>query len=128
MKLTGIVSSGIGQGAQFLALDWVAKELRRVLDLSPFPGTLNLRVAPRDREALFLQREKFLRIADAASPDCPGYLKNVELRAHGRSVDAAWVILPEKTIHTDVLEFISAVNLRQQLALNDSDAVEVEMS
>jgi riboflavin kinase len=128
MKLTGIVGSGIGQGAQFLALDWVQSQLRRHLDLTPFPGTLNIRVAPAVRDELFAQRERFLRIADPASPDCPGYLKKVTLHAHGRFVDVAWVILPEKTMHTDVIEVISTVNLRQHLALNDGDSVDVEMT
>ena len=127
MKLTGIVASGIGQGAKFLALEWVHHQLRQHLALTPFPGTLNLHVAPRDREALFLQRKQFLQITDPASPDCPGYLRRVTLRANGRSA-GAYLILPEQSHYTDVLEFISAVNLRQQLALNDGDSVEVEMS
>ena len=125
MKLRGIVASGIGQGAQFLALDWVQRELREKLGLTPFPGTLNLRVAPAERDALFAQREQFLRIADPSSPECPGYLAPVTLRANGHTCDA-WMILPEKTIHADVLEIISSHNLRDTLRLCDGDVVELD--
>ena len=126
MRLQGIVVSGIGQGAQFLALEWVARELERHLALTPFPGTLNLRVAPQTRDALFAERRGFLTIANPASPDCPGYLQRVSLAANGRRCDA-WLILPEKTLHADVLEIISASSLRDTLGLRDGDTVDVEI-
>ena len=74
MTITGTVVSGLGQGAQFLALEWVACELREKLGLTPFPGTLNLRIVAEARAALFDRRAEFLRIADPSSPECPGYL------------------------------------------------------
>ena len=130
MTFTGHVVSGIGQGAQFLALDWVAAQLRQHLDLAPFPGTLNLRVSPEIRRSLFDRRQEFLRIADPhsdpASPDCPGYLKEITLRANGRTSAGCWLVLPEKSVHTDVLEIISAQSLREALALQDGDPVAVD--
>ncbi|MBI3933205.1 MAG: CTP-dependent riboflavin kinase [Acidobacteria bacterium] len=126
MKFEGRVTSGIGQGAQFLALDWVAAQLQQHFGLIPFPGTLNLRVSPEIRQSLFERRQQFPRIADPASPDCPGYLNHVMLRARSRTCDEAWLILPEKTLHADMLEIISAVSLRQALALIDGDSVEIE--
>lgn len=126
MKIEGIVSSGTGQGAQFLALGWVKSQLRKQLSLVPYRGTLNLRVPSDIFYTLFKRREDFLYIADPASPDCPGYLKKVTLRAHGRSCDVAYLILPEKTLYHDVLEIVAAVSLREHLLLSDGDAVEVE--
>ena len=126
MKFSGQVVSGIGQGARFLALDWVAAQLQQQFGLTPFPGTLNLRVSPEIRQRLFEQRQEFLRIADPASPDCPGYLQKVILRANGRSCESAYLILPEKTMYEDVLEIIAAVSLRDHLLLSDGDPVEVE--
>ena len=127
MKFSGQLETGIGTGAQFLALDWVREQLRQSLDLVPFPGTLNLRVAPEVRRELFSQRSKFLRIADPASPDCPGYLKAVTLRANGRVVTSAYIILPEKTMHQNALEVISSVRLRDHLAVQDGDSIVVEL-
>ena len=117
----------MGQGAQFLALEWVLRALERHLGLTPFPGTLNLRIVPEVRNSLFERREQFLRISDPASPDLPGYLQKLSLRANERTCDAAWLILPEKTMYNDVLEIISAVRLRHALSLNDGDSVEMEI-
>ena len=125
-KTTGWVVSGTGRGAEFLSLDWVRKELRRELCLIPYPGTLNLRVPPEVRTALFARRASFLRIADPSSPDCPGYLQRVILRANGGVCPSAYLILPEQTMYKDVLEVISAYHLRQKLNLQDGDAVDVE--
>src|SRR3990172_8998141 len=102
LKFEGRVASGIGQGAQFLALDWVQSQLQQLLGFTPFPGTLNLRVEQNVRDALFAQREQWLRIAAPATPDCPGYLKKVTLRANGRVVESAWLVLPEKTMYSNV--------------------------
>jgi riboflavin kinase, archaea type len=131
MQFRGQVVSGIGQGAQFLALDWVAAQLRQHLGLTPYPGTLNLRVSAAIRESLFQRRQEFLRIvgphADPASPDCPGYLKEVTLRANGRDSESAYLILPEKSMYQDVLEIIAAVSLRDDLSLSDGVTVEVAL-
>jgi len=125
-KTIGRVASGVGRGAEFLRLGWVLDELHRKLGLIPFPGTLNLNVQPEAREALFLRRESFLRIADPAEPACPGYLQRVTLEANGRACRSAYLILPELTMYKDVLEIIAAENLRQTLGLKDGDPVEVE--
>lgn len=124
--IAGWVASGAGRGAEFLRLDWVQQELRRKLDLVPFPGTLNLRVEPAAREALFARRKSFLCISDPAEPTCPGYLQRVTLRAKGRVCTAAYLILPELTMYKDVLEVIAADNLRETLHLQDGDGVEIE--
>ena len=125
-KTTGRVASGVGRGAEFLRVPWVLQELREKLCLIPFPGTLNLRVAAEAREALFVRRESFLRIADPSDPTCPGYLHRVILRASGRVCSPVYLILPELTMYKDVLEVIAAENLRQKLNLKDGDAVEIE--
>jgi len=125
-RTTGQVASGVGQGAEFLRIEWVEKELRQKLNLIPYPGTLNLRVPPEAREALFTRRKSFLRIADPIAPECPGYLRRVILRANGNSCSTAYLILPELTMYKDVLEVIAAENLREMLGLKDGDAVEVE--
>jgi riboflavin kinase, archaea type len=127
MKLTGIVTSGVGEGAKFLALTWVARELQEKLSLTPFPGTLNLRVAPGARAALFARRHEFIKITDPSSPDCPGYVTRVTVRTNGRFAES-YLILPEKSQYADVLEILSAVNLRQHLALKDGDVVEIEIA
>jgi len=128
MTFEGRVASGTGQGAYFLTLPWVQRELERTLALRPFPGTLNLRVTPQIREALFGRRKQFQQIADPSSPQCPGYLKSVVLKANGRTCSVAWLILPEQTMHHDILEVIAPVALRESLNLIDGDPVDVEIA
>ena len=125
-KFEGSVFSGCGRGREFLALEWVQRELRQRFSLIPFPGTLNLRVAPEVRQTLYERRGSFHKIADPAAPDCAGFLWKVLLRAKGRRCPSAYLILPELTMYNDALEIISAENLRQMLHLQDGDPVEVE--
>ncbi len=126
MKIEGWLQSGIGRGAQFLALEWVQKDLREKLNLIPFPGTLNLQVSPEARSALYAQREGFLKIADPSAPECPGYVTRVILQRGERSYRFAYLILPELTMYKDVLEIIAEDNLREKLNLKDGDKVQVE--
>lgn len=126
LNLDGSVLSGLGRGAQFLALEWVRLELRLKLALECFPGTLNLRISEQVWSELYARRNSFLKIADPSSASCPGFLKGVTLRAHGRVYSPAYLILPELTMYKDVLEIIAADHLRQKLGLQDGDVVRVE--
>ena len=126
LKIEGRLQSGIGRGAQFLGLEWVQKQLREKLGLTPFPGTLNLQVSPDACSAVYAQRGGFLKIDDPASPGCPGYVKRVSLQCGGRSYRSAYLILPELTMYKDVLEIIAADNLREELNLKDGDKVQLE--
>ncbi|HWP84200.1 MAG TPA: DUF120 domain-containing protein [Terriglobia bacterium] len=123
MRFEGTVVSGFGQAAAFLALGWVDTQIRERLGWRPFPGTLNVRVAPEIRAHLFAHRNQFLRLADPASAGCPAYLTPAALGAGGRRYAHAWLLLPEKTRHADILEFIASVGLRQALALQDQDKI-----
>ena len=125
-SIEGSVSSGLGRGSQFLSLEWVRRELRQKLALDPFPGTLNLRIAPDVWSGLFARRAAFLKIDNPSSPGCPGFLQRVILRANGRLCSSAYLILPELTMYKDILEIIAAENLREKLGLKDGDRVRVE--
>ena len=127
MKFSGRVTRGVGQGARFLALEWVQRELQQKVGLTPFPGTLNLQVTPEIRDALFGRRHSLLQIADASAPECPGYLARTTLRAHGITLQSAYLILPEQTVHNNVIEIIAPVSLREALHIPDGEAVEVEI-
>jgi len=124
--MQGIVSSGLGKAAGFVSVAWVHRELSRLLEAPPFPGTLNLRISAVERAVLFDARETFLRIADPQDPACAGYVKPVRLRARGEMFTEAWMILPELTAHPDVIEIVSPQHLRAALDLRDGDLVELD--
>ena len=85
MKLQGTVASGLGHGAQFLALDWVLRELRDKLGLTPFPGTLNLRVSAEARSALFARRERLMQMVRL----CPSGALEIQPEADGEQLEPA---------------------------------------
>ncbi|MBI4444029.1 MAG: CTP-dependent riboflavin kinase [Acidobacteria bacterium] len=124
--IEGRVSSGLGRGAQFLVLDWVRQQLRESLGVTPFPGTLNLEVAPEVFRRIFDRRTAFQKISDPSAPHCPGFLCRVALKANGQICGSAYLILPEMTVYKDVLEVISEHNLREALHLKDGDRVELQ--
>ena len=126
LRVQGIVKSGLGHAAEFLSVEWVERELLEKAGLQPFPGTLNLQVPAQVWADLFSRRNEFLRIGDEAAGNCSGFLKPVLLHANGRTVPRAYVILPEKTAHRDILEIIAAENLREKLQLQDGDVVQIE--
>ena len=109
-----------------MVLDWVRQQLRANLGLTPFPGTLNLAVAPEAFRSIFDRRSTFLKISDPSSPHCPGFLCRVTLRANGQVCRSAYLILPEMSVYKDVLEVISEQNLREALYLQDGDRVELQ--
>ena len=123
VTITGTVVGGIGKGAFFISLDWVRAGLRQLMGEHPYPGTLNLRVPVEVRETLFERRKNFVRIALADTEDCPGYLLDVWLRTLNGTELAAWVILPDLTSHTDILEVVSQFCLRTKLGIRDGDPV-----
>lgn len=122
----GTVASGLGRGAQFLAIEWVLRELRARVGLIPFPGTLNLRISSSVWASLYARRASFVKIEDPSAAGCSGYLRRVVLTSNGQKYSSAYLILPERTMYKDVLEIIAADNLRQKLCLKDGDVVRVE--
>ena len=123
----GKVITGYGHGAQFMGVEWVLRELRAQAGLTPFAGTLNLRIPPSVWDSLFERRASFLKIEDSSAADCPGYIRRVILTtSKGQVYNSAYLILPERTTYKDVLEIIAVDNLRQTLGLKDGDVVRVE--
>ena len=126
LRVDGVLVSGLGRGSEFLAIDWVRNQIKDKTAIDPFPGTLNVRITKDAWESLFARRHAFLRIADPETNSCPGYLRKVVLRSQLGTTQTAYVILPEMTIYSDVLEIISGERLRDRLGLVDGDSVHVE--
>jgi CTP-dependent riboflavin kinase len=48
VSLRGVVASGLGQGAQFMAMPWVRDGIRRLIGFDAYSGTLNVRLVDPD--------------------------------------------------------------------------------
>ena len=121
ISLSGVVTTGLGQGAQFMAIPWVRDAVRGLISFDPYPGTLNIRLL--DAEMLRVWRwivdGPALRLAPPPER-CGARLFPVVVAP---DIDAA-VIVPDVTRHGDgVLELIAAVHVRGRLGLKDDDHV-----
>ena len=103
-------------------------QLASLMGAAPFFGTLNLRVASEERDALFSRRQQFAVMREPDSTACAGYLTEVNLTTTSGQTLKAWIILPELTAHADMLEVVSRHNLREHLDLHDGDKVTIQTS
>ncbi|MCP4579026.1 MAG: DUF120 domain-containing protein [Deltaproteobacteria bacterium] len=124
MEISGVIESGAGKGAYFTQVDWVVEQCEKKLNMTPFPGTLNIRINDETVQML----GEFLRVADVelVSNDpsfCAARVKKVAVNG----LPAA-VVLPseEVRIHDNrTIELIASFSLKKRLGLDDGDTVTI---
>lgn len=125
VKVRGIVSSGVGESKLFTEIPWVRKQFAEKLGIDPCPGTLNIIVLPEDRNKLAaIKNLKGIEIVPEDSSYCTGkgFVASVNDRLRGA------VIIPHVSNYPEAqLEIISSEHIKQSLALEDGDVVEVEI-
>ncbi len=127
IKLSGVVISGLGEGAFYISLEGYRRAIERLLGFTPYPGTLNVK--------LDTQSVPYRRYLDSL----PGILMagfSNGVRTYGAvkafrakigGIEGA-VVMPERTHHpSDVIEVVAPVKLRDVLGLRDGDRVEIEI-
>jgi riboflavin kinase, archaea type len=124
MEISGVIRRGAGKGAYFTQLDWVIDQCEKKLNMTPFPGTLNVRVNEDDSPGLdqFLLETDFELIPSDPS-FCAARLKKVSINGV-----AAAVVLPEMDvrIHDNrTIELIAGCSLKERLGLDDGDGVTI---
>ncbi|GBF09447.1 riboflavin kinase [Aeropyrum pernix] len=118
----GTVFSGLGHGSFYVSI--YARNLRRALGYTPYPGTLNLRVGDAaERLAGCIERARGVRIEP---PHIPGerlaavlaFPVEIEGGVRGH------IVRPEITVYKgDVVEIVADVYLRDVLKISDGDKV-----
>jgi riboflavin kinase len=122
ISLEGVVVSGLGQGAQFMAIPWVRDAVRRVMGFDPYPGTLNVKLVNPDMVAAWreIQDGPAFRLAPPPPEECGARLFRITIAP---DVDAA-VIVPDLTRYADdTLELIAPIHVRNHFGLHDHDRV-----
>jgi riboflavin kinase len=124
LSFAGEVASGLGEGRYYLSQPGYVLQFTERLGYTPYPGTLNVRVAATDREKLDAARHwKGIRIDGfEAGGRTFGGATCFEARLGGRR--SHWIV-PDRTHHTDVAEFIAPGYLRKELPAKDGDRVDV---
>ena len=124
MEISGVIESGAGKGAYFTQVEWVVKQCEKKLDMTPFPGTLNVRINDETVQHL----GEFLRVADVELvPDDPSFCAARVKKVMVGGIAAA-VVLPSEDvrIHDNrTIELIAACSLKERLGLDDGHAVTI---
>ena len=121
MTLRGVLSSGLGRGAEFMVIDWVRDGLQRIAGFVPYPGTLNLTLVPDD-----VARWREVRAHDASVllPPVPDSCGARVVRAVIAPDIAAAIVVPDITAHPDdVIEVVAAVHVRSRLGVSEGDVL-----
>lgn len=123
--LEGCLRSGLGEGAGFTSLDWVASQFRAKLGFVPYPGTLNLSLRGGDWESARQAMDQARGIAiEPPAGFCAA--KCFTLVIDGRIEGAA--VLPEVPDYPgDKLEIVAPVAVRDALRLSDGDCVTLHL-
>ena len=143
ITLSGVLVSGMGEGAYYMTLDGYTRQFRSKMGYVPFPGTLNVRLSGRRHmEAVRrLKSERAGRMIDSFSDGRRTYgwarCYPALLRAGPVDDDAAGfkaaevqcdLITLERTHHDDsIIELISAVCIREATMISDGSDVTIEI-
>ena len=144
MNLSGKVSSGLGRAHVFMAQPHYQEQFKQVLDVSAWPGTLNL-----DMDESSLSNYKNLRILSGLEQgDISHHTNSFRIKGFERdgksfggataflakiSVDNEnWIecaiLIPDLTRHTETAEVISGSFLRESLPCKDGDKLKIKLN
>ncbi len=123
--VSGVVTQGQGKAASFTQIDWVQRGFLELTGITPWPGTLNLRLPdPADRDTLMTRPG----VVDLEGQDgaCAAKLLPVTVTAGSTRCYPASIVVPMVSDYgVDQLELISPLNLRDALGVQDGAVVEV---
>lgn len=120
----GTVFSGKGEGKKFIGLPWVKSQIKEKLSLSPYLGTLNIRLNSESTGKKNLLGNEGAIWIEPKTGYCPG----VMFKAQIGDLDVAVVVPKIPNYPSDVLEVIAPVCLREQLELADGSEVVVSVN
>jgi CTP-dependent riboflavin kinase len=144
MHLSGKVSSGLGRAHVFMAQPHYQEQFKQVLEVSAWPGTLNL-----DMDESSLSDYKNLRILSGLEEgDISHHTNSFRIKGFERdgksfggataflakiSVDNEnWIecaiLIPDLTRHTETAEVISGSFLRESLPCKDGDKLKIKLN
>jgi len=126
LAFSGQVASGLGEGRYYLMQPGYVVQFTERLGYTPYPGTLNVRFRPEDAARVGAVKDwRGIRIDGfEATGRTFGGATCFATRLSGRP---SHLIVPDRTHHTDVVEFIAAERLRDSLGVKDGDTVTAEI-
>jgi riboflavin kinase len=119
-----MIFSGKGEGKYYVSLPGYEKQFKEILGITPFSGTLNVRVNPNDGQE-FVSLLEPIKISGFKTEDRDfGPLIAYKIKIEGLD---GFIIHPEKSHYkSDVIEILSDKYLRKTLHLKDKDKVTIK--
>lgn len=129
VELDGRVCSGLGEGSNFIQMNWVLKQFLDKFAMKPFVGTFNLEMAgAKWQRVLARLREVEGIIIEPPEGFCSAKCFRVVLQGQGHKQVEAVVIFPAVSNYPEhKFEIVAAVPIRQVLQLKDGDQVKVQL-
>ena len=125
LELNGTIVAGLGEGKFYISLDGYKKEIRKKLGFEPFPGTLNLRIDPECMPLRQQLRRMEPQIVQGFKDNDRAYGDLFAYDCRIGRLDCA-IIIPLRTSHgPDIIEVISASDIKKTLGKKDGDSVKV---
>jgi riboflavin kinase len=122
--LEGKISSGNREGAKFMKLPWVKKQMKEKLGFAPYPGTLNVRIT----EASVKLKKALAEVNGVKILPATGYHRGKCFPATFVAEPLCAIVVPEvRGYPEDLIEIIGPENLRKKHHLSDGDPVEVKV-
>jgi riboflavin kinase len=124
--LKGTIVSGLGEGRYYIEQNGYRDQFRKLLDMEPYVGTLNIRLTGEDRGKVQLLRR-------ATGIPLRGFTQGTRTFGAVKAFHALLgdircaVVMPQRGHHMDTIEVISEHQLRSLLDVNDGDVVELQV-
>jgi CTP-dependent riboflavin kinase len=120
VSLRGVVASGLGQGAQFMAMPWVRDGIRRLIGFDAYPARSTSASWTRTRSSCGAGSGRARRLVPPQPETCGARL----FRAVVAPDVSAAIVVPDVTRYgDDTLELVAAVHARNYFGLHDRDLV-----
>ncbi len=129
VELKGILVSGMGEGAYYMALKGYTKQFKSKIGYVPFPGTLNVRLDQKTHQEAIKQFETLEGIKIKSFSDGKrtyGWVKCFPAKLN--NTISCELIMLERTHHDDsVIELISKTCMRKTGKLKDGSKVSIKI-
>jgi riboflavin kinase len=124
ITFTGTAFTGKGCGKFFVEMPWVMRQLKEITGVTPYLGTLNLRLNTENAEQRTHLTPQNGAVVKPENGYLPGYLYKAKIFDQN-----CYVVVPDVPDYPkDLLEVIAAENLRNRFNVKDGDKVTVTVS
>ena len=127
----GIVVSGMGEGAYYMALEGYRKQFKEKLGFEPYPGTLNVKLV----DQIFMNARRDIGkypsvFINGFSDDTRtyGWVKCYKAEINKGAINNAAALVLERTHYDDsMLELIAPISLKESIGIHNGDKISVKV-